>query len=126
MLSSLLRSVRPHARDQVQPLAGDWPAVTLFLSLSDTHTRAHVLHASGTEFDSVWVDLARQAQTLVTREKLALRWLRLDWVTDVKRSSMQEFKTSLRLVKRNYFRYGLALDQAFDVAFLEGELNGNA
>lgn len=126
MLSSLLRSVRLHARDQVLPLAGDWPAVTLFLSLSDTHTRAHVLHASGTGFDNVWVELARQAQTLVAREKLALRWLRLDWVTDVKRSSVQEFKTSLRLVKRNYFRYGLALDSAFDVAFLEGELNGNA
>lgn len=126
MLSSLLRSVRPRARDQVQPLAGSGPAITLFLSLSDTQTRAHVLHATGAEFDTVWSELARQAQKLSAREKLEVRWLRLDWVTGVKSSSMREFKTSLRLVKRNYFRYGLALDPAFHIAFVEGELNANA
>lgn len=126
MLSVLLHRVYARVREQVRPLDGEWPAVTLFLSLTDTRTRARVLHASGSGFESVWVELVGRARKLVDKEKLDVRWLRVDWVTDVRAVSMGQFQESLRLVKRNYFRYGLALDPGFRIAFLEAELNANA
>ena len=73
MLSVLLHRVYTRVREQVQPLGGEWPAVTLFLSLTDTHTRARVLHASGHEFESVWGDLVGQVRKLVGKEKLDVR-----------------------------------------------------
>src|SRR5690606_21625091 len=57
---------------------------------------------------------------------LSGRWLRVDYIERTQATTMRDLKALLQRVKRNYFRYGLAFDAAFDVAFLEQELNANA
>src|SRR5690625_3225502 len=125
-LSTLLWTLRPKVAERIQPLAEPWPAYALFFSLSDGTSRARVIHASGDDFDTVWSRLARQAQTLVMKEKLHVDRLRADWVTGAQRLDLNAFKKLLTSFKRNYFRCGLALDDELQVAFLEQELNANA
>jgi len=94
--------------------------------MSTKRERARVLNVSGADFDTTWAMLVEQAERLVQREKLDVQWVRVDWVVSVRTSTWFGLKASLKAVKRNYFRYGLALDNAFTVAFTEQELNANA
>jgi hypothetical protein len=125
-LQCMLLRVYLRAQQELQPLIGNLPAVTLFLSLSDGHSRARVINASGPSFDFVWAELLHQTEELDEGLRSAVRWLRLDWVTAAECCTMAELRARLRSVKRNYFRRGLALDAGFNCAFLEGELNANA
>lgn len=104
----------------------DVPAFTLFFSLSDGSQRASVVNASAATFEAAWQAAASKAQRLAGRSKAAPTWLRIDWVTQVKAQTWSTLAEQLKSVKRNYFRYGLALDARFTHAFLEQELNANA
>ncbi len=125
-LSQLLEKLRPALQERIAALPSPWPRHTLFLSLCDGRRRAVVVHASGADFDELWSQLSAACQQLAARRKLSVRWLRADWVTAVQPLTWQTLRGSLKVFKRNYFRYGLALDAQFQRAFVEGELNGNA
>ena len=125
-IGQLLDKMRPVLEQRIAALASPWPRFTLFLSFSDGHRRASVVHASGADLDAVWQELYTACQRRAARRTLQVRWLRADWVTQAQSLNWQGLKTSLKVFKRNYFRYGLALDANFQRAFLEGELNGNA
>ena len=121
-LSLLLGRARQqlaHKSDLPKPLR-------LFVSMSDGQTRAHTVNSLGDDLESAWTGAAQEAQRLATRLKLDVRWLRVDWVTDVRETTYGELEALLALTKRNYFRYGLALDAQFKRAFLEPELNARA
>lgn len=102
------------------------PICTLFFSLSDGASRARVCSASGNDFAAAWQAAAAQTQKLVNRHELTVRWLRIDWVTDVSSASWGELAAEFSKTKRNYFRYGLAFDARFKNALLEQEINANA
>src|SRR5690606_26039247 len=53
-------------------------------------------------------------------------WIRVDWVETAHRANWRQLRAMLAQVKRNYFRYGLALDKDLRFAFTEQELNANA
>ena len=125
-LSLLLSRIRPAVLANRTGPAAPWPTCTLFLSMCDSLERARVLHVSGNDFETLWRELAESAQRQVQRDKFEVRWLRVDWVVGVRSTTWRSLKASLKAVKRNYFRYGLALDPAFGVAFLEAEINANA
>ncbi|MEZ2745703.1 CapA family protein [Halopseudomonas bauzanensis] len=126
MLLQLLDQMRPAVARRVAALPAPWPQHTLFLSFSDGRRRAAVVHASGADFETLWAQLSAACQQRAARRNLKVRWLRADWVTQVQPMTWQVLKGSFKAFKRNYFRYGLALDGEFQTAFLEGELNGNA
>lgn len=126
MLSTLLSRARPVVQTHFAGPGSPWPACTLFLSLCNAHERAVVLNTSAPDFDTAWRLLVEQAQRTVQREKMEVQWLRVDWVVGVRNTTWFGLKASLKAVKRNYFRYGLALDSSFAVAFTEQELNANA
>lgn len=125
-LLQLLDKIRPVIAQQIAVLPAPWPRYTLFLSFSDGRRRAAVVHGSGEDFDSLWAELSAACQRIAARRNTEVRWLRADWVTRAKPLTWKTLKDSLKAFKRNYFRYGLALDANFQQAFLEGELNGNA
>lgn len=125
-LSGLLQRMRPAVERHLVALDSPWPTHTLFLSLCDGERRARVVHATGDRFDDLWRDLSVRCQRLATRDKLKVRWLRADWVIGAKTIDWKTLRATLKMVKRNYFRYGLALDTDFQAVFLEQELNGNA
>ena len=125
-LSQLLDTMRPALAQRIAALPSPWPTYTLFLSFSDGRSRASVVHASGTDLQALWDELCAACQRRAARRNMQVRWLRADWVTQAQPLTWQGLRASLKVFKRNYFRYGLALDANFQRAFLEGELNGNA
>src|SRR5690606_8643168 len=103
--------------------AAPHPSYVLFLSVSDGSQRAKVVCGKGNEFSSAWNVACEELSRVMTAEQLSGRWLRLDWVSEVQPMRWRDLKAFLACIKRNYFRYGLALDNALEVAFLEQELN---
>ena len=125
-LSQLLENMRPALAQRIAALPSPWPRHTLFLSFSDGQRRAAVVHASGADFEVLWSEISAACQRLAARRDMQVCWLRADWVTQAQSLDWKTLRASLKVFKRNYFRYGLALDANFHRAFLEGELNGNA
>src|SRR5690625_3196027 len=125
-LDHLLHKIRPSVEANAMQQLEPWPQYTLFASLSDGERRAKVVHCSDSSFDLTWEKLTFHARQAVAENKLEVCWLRIDWVQSVRQATLGQLKDWLKRVKRNYFRYGLALDEQFNVAFLEQELNSNA
>jgi len=96
---------------------------TFFISVSNGTERAIVVHATGTNIEDAWEKAVRRLRSYT---ELQGRWIRVEWPDAIEKTTWGNLKLQLKNTKRNYFRYGIALDENFDVAFLEQELNGNA
>lgn len=103
---------------------GSPPTVTLFGAFSSGSSRAQILTARGGSLEAAWNRLAAEIEAATAGDPP--RWLRVERVDQVEPTSWAKLKASLRQTKRNYFRYGIALDADFERAFLEQELNANA
>lgn len=121
--SELLSRARSAVDRQLSKLT---PPYTLFFSVSDGKQRARVCHGSGQDLNTLWLQLATQMRKLLASEKMEGRWLRIDWVTDSEAMNWRTLQQRFQNTKRGYFRFGLALDAHWKIAFLEQELNGNA
>lgn len=108
------------------PASSATGSCVLFFSLSDGTGRVHICRGAGADFSRAWQDGTRRCQAEATRRKLAVRWLRIDWVTAIEALTWGELLVRLSRTKRNYFRCGLALDADLKNAFLEPELGANA
>ncbi|GAB2505220.1 CapA family protein [Microbulbifer agarilyticus] len=122
-LSDLLSRARPNVEQALEHLQ---PPYTLFFSVSDGSKRARVCHARGSDLNALWLKLAAQSRKQLASAKMDGRWLRIDWVTDAEPMDWRTLQKKFKNTKRGYFRFGLALDSDWKVAFLEQELNGNA
>lgn len=121
-----LDKARLTAEEKWRPLPAPYPAAVLFAAVCDADQRADVVHATGATFDAAWELLERKLAAAMSASNRTGRWLRIDWVRGVGLSTWGMLRQRLVDTKRNYFRRGLALDFAFDRAFLEQEINGNA
>ncbi len=121
-----LSSIRTFLRGRVRPLAQPLPSVTLFFSVSDGDKRARVINASGPSLESAWQQGVTSLFAAMASENIEGRWLRVDWVEIAEQTTWPQLRALLGKVKRNYFRFGIALDPAFRHAFTEQELNANA
>lgn len=118
-MSDRLAALRAAVAD-MPPLAVEGcPRVVLFFAFTDGDSRATVVSATGDDFDRAWRDGIAQVPADAA-------WLRVDRVDAVERTIWSALRTQLAKIKRNYFRLGIALDAAFEHAFLETELNANA
>lgn len=97
----------------------------VFLSFSDLTQRATVINAYGKHPDEVWSKLISQMSLLNAYSNPNLH-LKLDLVTEHYSMTWAKLRDVLEVTKRNYFRFGLAVDEEFNRAFLEQELNANA
>lgn len=98
----------------------------VFFSASDGRERACVVHAVAPDLDTAWREGVVRLQRQLARRKLAVEWLRIDWVTAVETTTWAALHQRLAATRRNYFRYGIAFDAGLETAFLEQELNANA
>lgn len=119
-----LTQVRPLVEAQVGGPVDAGYAV--FFSASDGRERACVVHAVAPDFDTAWREGVVRLQRQLARRKLAVEWLRIDWVTAVETTTWAALHQRLAATRRNYFRYGIAFDAGLETAFLEQELNANA
>jgi len=123
-LSNLLARAHPLLAARLNDTAPS-PRI-LFFSLCDGKDRARIYRAAGADFQQAWQGGVALCQREAQRHKLAVRWLRIDWVVNIEATTWEALAVRLALTKRNYFRLGLALDAALHFAFLEQELNANA
>ncbi len=98
----------------------------IFLSATDMKRRALVRHAAGTTPGEAWEKAQALLQEALAKASCEPAVLRADWVVAAARVAFSEFKSQVEQTRRNYFRKGLALDESFDMAFTEMELNANA
>jgi len=123
-LQELLIQAKPAVRQAIAQVAKTAPLV-VFFSFTNATERARVVNFRGKDVEHIW----QQLETWQQREfktPPTIRWLRVDWVVEQRPLTWQALPDQLNSHKRNYFRYGLALDVDFKHAFLEQELNANA
>lgn len=118
--------LQEHVSSTCRPLPAPYPAYVLFFSCSDGEERASVTIARGSSFEAAWQTGMDAVQAIQRRQSGRHRWLRVDWPTALEASTWAELRDVLENTKRNYFRLGIALDDRFETAFLEQELNANA
>lgn len=125
-LDALRDSVRQACQD-AHPDEAPW---VLFFSACDLAKRAKTLSVRGKAFDDAWERGAAQCMAMPMAlggdRLVGPLWLRVDVPWNVQRLTWGELKQRLASTKRNYFRYGISLDESFEHAFLEMEINAHA
>ncbi|MDR2239747.1 MAG: hypothetical protein LBE33_04830 [Zoogloeaceae bacterium] len=124
-LELYLAAVLPELRRAAAPVAGLGAPWILFFSVSDGASRAKVMTVRGDSLDAAWQAGVAEIRDLVKRQKLDVRWLRVDHVEAIEAMTWSVLRQRLASTKRNYFRFGISLDAACRKAFLENELNSN-
>ncbi|WP_313028812.1 YheC/YheD family protein [Brucella sp.] len=125
-LQNMISRVHQVLERDIQPLIGKTPPFILFFSFTDTQSRAQTLTVTAGSFKDCWNAGLEKLQQTITKSGMEPKWLRVDWVESTEEIDKAELIRRLQQVKRNYFRYGISLDERFQTAFLETELNGNA
>lgn len=125
-LSDLLHKLKAPVQLSATAMSSPHKGFKLFFSVCDPKQRAFVITAEGTTIAQAWESGAKKTRQKVSREKLKPQWLKVDWVEEVKPYTWLSLREELRRHKRNYYRFGLALDEALEFSFLEQELNSNA
>ena len=97
---------------------------TLFLSASDFTRRAVTCHAVNLPAETAWnCAFEALAERMCGKKPLILR---ADWEVSRKTVTYAEFLQKVEKTRRNYFRFGLILDQFGALALSEMEINANA
>ena len=99
----------------------------VFFSISDTESRALVFKGTGKTLNAAWDNGADNLKTYLSENTTYnLAWIKVDIVDEVKKIELTDLNSR---VVETYFQYfyrkGLAFDENFNTAFLEGEINGN-
>src|SRR5690606_33619358 len=114
------------ARRRRKALPAPFPPAVLLFSVSAGRPPASVVQASGSPYDAAWQDGRAALLAAINGKGLTGRVLRGDWSVTSEARTSRELRAVLGGIKRNYFRYGLALDKELRIAFTEQELNANA
>ncbi|WP_318505896.1 hypothetical protein [Bacillus sp. T3] len=100
--------------------------VILFLSIGNKKQRALVFSGTGNQFETSWKSAANKATKYCKSHKTIPQWIKADFVTAHEELSIIDFIKKITKTRMNYFRYGIALDKDFNLAFIEQEVNANA
>lgn len=104
----------------------DQPTFIIFLSIGNPLIRARVIKEVSQNLSRALENLEKKAINLVKKNHVDPKWIKIDIVTDLKEVSFESLEQLIAKTRRNYFRYGIAFDDEFRLAFLEQEINGNA
>jgi hypothetical protein len=121
-----LKNLLEQSREALTHQLDNQPApLTVFFSFTEGTDRAETIHFSGETSDSIWEQCYSWIANKQQQSKKC-RWLRVDLVHKKGATNWNSTRGLLASAKRNYFRYGIALDNEMKHAFLEQELNANA
>jgi len=98
----------------------------VFLSVGNPNIRARVIKEVSPNLSRALERLHQKTQNLVRKNHIDPQWIKVDIVTEVKELPFEKLEQMIAKTRRNYFRYGIAFDDEFRLAFLEQEINGNA
>ena len=111
--------------DELVIALGDTPAgeagYAVLFSVSDGATRAKVYSGSGDALNAAWDNAMERASAAIDVNPL---WVKADVVTDSRLMNRKRLTTKMRAEVNGCFLSGIALDEGYEAAFPEGELNG--
>ncbi len=96
----------------------------VFLSVCDGDTRALVFHGTGETPEAAWAKADEAAAAAVAAGKTKPEWVKADIVYLSETIPLAELERAVYSSRHEFFRYGLALDPAWNTALLEAEMNG--
>ena len=112
---------------QISPvLLKEQSTYIVFLSIGNPNIRARVIKEVSPNLSRALERLQQKTHNLVRKNHINPQWIKIDIVTEVKNLSFETLEQMIAKTRRNYFRYGIAFDDEFRLAFLEQEINGNA
>lgn len=95
----------------------------LFLSASSMKERAAVRHAVDVSPEKAWAAALTELEKALNGIEPSI--LRADWVKSSEVVTWSECLERVKAIRRNWFRFGIALDQNYKIALTEQELNAN-
>ena len=111
--------------DEVIEALGDAPAgdagYAVLFSVCDGATRAKTYSGAGADLGAAWDAAVERASAAVDVNPL---WVKADVVTSAESMDRRKLGMEMGTELEGFFFYGFALDDGFEVAFPEGELNG--
>ena len=107
---------------------GDAPAgaagYAVFFSVCDGNKRASVLNGTGESLSEAWDAAVARASEAVEAKALEPRWVKADVVYNAWQTNAELVRDELSKALPGFDFNGIALDDHFETALLEGELNG--
>lgn len=97
----------------------------VFLSVSDTASRAAVYTGTGETLEEAWNAADQKARKALVKSGLEPVWLKADVVYLSEDVAAQELYDAVYASRTDFFRYGVSFDRNFELALLEAEMNGN-
>lgn len=98
----------------------------IFISVTDTNSRALVFTGIGNTMESAWKNAEKKCLSSINKIDLIPKWIKIDLAINMELLTKHEFLHLYAKTKKNYFRKGVALDSQFNIAFLEQEFLANA
>lgn len=115
--------------DDVREAVGQAPAGeaghAVFLSVCDGTQRARVCTGTGLTLDAAWEAADKAALELLRAGGPEPVWVKADVVCVSREISQEELKDEVLWANDESYFWGVSLDDNYDTAFLEAELNGN-
>lgn len=103
----------------------DKPVYFVYLSISDSKTRAHVLKGEGQNLDAAWDSAREKTIDFIRDTGYNPVWIKADVVDNVTQIQTTDLKGILEPYYEHFYKNGLAFDQDFQVSLIESEINGN-
>ncbi|MCL1974667.1 MAG: glycosyl hydrolase family 88 [Firmicutes bacterium] len=99
----------------------------IFLSVCNAQERAIVAKGKGDTLENAWKNAVNNATDIISaKEDYHIVWAKADIVSAYEEISLAELNKRIGQSQYDYFyRKGIAFDKDFQIAFLEGEVNGN-
>lgn len=98
----------------------------VFISISDLKNRALVVKSKEKDYVTSFLSACDKMCKHIARKSIEMKWIKVDWVTEVEVLPYELFKKRWLNTKYNYFRKGVAFEPSYKLAFLEQEINANA
>ena len=126
MKAELLRSeaLADWVRESLDEAPAGQSGYMAFFSVSDGTARAGVYSGTGDTLDAAWDDAADNASAALHESGLSPRWVKADLIYHSEALSAADLGKAIAQAGNSSFRYGLAFNEEFHTALLEGELNG--
>ncbi|MBE7037682.1 MAG: glycosyl hydrolase family 88 [Ruminococcaceae bacterium] len=98
---------------------------TVFISVCDAKSRAIVFHNSAFSIEEAFNKAFQSAKKFVFENNYNVIWIKADVVDSFEKLTTDELKVKVTNSFNEFYRKGISLDDNFNTAFLEAEINGN-
>ncbi len=110
--------------EEFDPLESNSQYVT-FISITDKTQRAKVVTGIGINPEQSWESAVENSKEYIKTGGMSPVWVKVDIVDSMEAIKYSNLPDIVRPFRSEFFRKGVSLDEKFEIAFMETEINGN-